>query len=280
MRMRVTESIGAESDTDGLVAPQLKEGGRREVLVVVPAFNEERSLPVTLRNLIEHCPFADVLVIDDGSRDRTAELAIDAGCHVLSLPFNLGVGGAVQTGFAYAAQRHYSVVVQLDADGQHPSDEVEVLARRVLEGACDVAIGSRFLGQGGYRPTRSRALGIRLLARLVSVIVRQPVTDPTSGFRAYNADAVRDLAREYPYDYPEPEALIWLARWSYRIEELPVNMLPRYDGRSSITAWISAKYMFKVVLAIAVSAMRRPGSSPTGAGHRVNPGVEVPLEPH
>jgi glycosyltransferase involved in cell wall biosynthesis len=227
--------------------------------VVVPAYNEEAALPETLVELRRDCPWADVVVVNDGSADGTEAVAGAFGCRVISLPFNLGIGGAVQTGFQFAAAAGYRVVVQVDADGQHVPGEVGALVAPVLAGACDVAIGSRFLVKGSYRQTFWRSVGIRLLARVISILTRSRVTDPTSGFRAYSREAVAHLATDYPYDYPEPEALIILSRNRFRICEMPVPMRARRDGTSSIGAAVGAKYMFKVLLAIGISMLRPRG---------------------
>lgn len=231
-----------------------------QVLVVVPAYNEEAALPETLAELRRDCPWADVVVIDDGSRDATRAVAEYHGYRVISLPFNLGIGGAVQTGFRFAASAGYRVVVQVDADGQHVPAEVATLVAPVMAGTCDVAIGSRFLIKGSYRQTFWRSVGIGLLARVISTLTRRRVTDPTSGFRAYSHAAIEHLAGEYPYDYPEPEALIILSRNGFSICELPVPMRARRDGTSSIGAAVGAKYMFKVLLAIGISMLRPRGS--------------------
>jgi glycosyltransferase involved in cell wall biosynthesis len=232
-----------------------------EVLVVVPAYNEERSLPATLLELRRDCPWADAVIVDDGSGDGTRAAAAALGYRVLALPFNLGIGGAVQTGFQYAVGRGYRAVVQVDADGQHPPAEILRIVRPVLAGECDVAVGSRFLSPGGYRQTLWRRAGIAILAGVVSVATGRRVTDPTSGFRAYSPAAVGFLARDYPYDYPEPEALVALHRAGLRVVEVPVAMRPRRDGASSIGAVVGARYMFKVLLAIGVSLLRaRPSS--------------------
>lgn len=229
---------------------------QHRVLIVVPAYNEERCLPLTLAEISKECPWADVVVINDGSRDATVAAAAAFGYPVLSLPFNLGIGGAVQTGFQFAVRNGYDVVVQLDADGQHPPRAVRELVQPVIDGTCDVVIGSRFLKEGAYRQTVLRLLGIGILARLISGILRQRITDPTSGFRAYSREAVRDLAADYPYDYPEPEALLYLHRRKYRLHEIPVRMRARQDGVSSIGLAMGGKYMFKVVLAILASLLR------------------------
>lgn len=250
---------------------RIGHSARRRVLLVLPAYNEERSLPVILAEVRRECPWADVVIVNDGSRDDTELVAQASGYQVLSLPFNLGIGGAVQTGFKYAAAKDYDVVVQVDADGQHLPGEVEKLIAPVLDGRCDVAIGSRFLEDGAYRAGFFRTLGIRLLARIISMIVRKRITDPTSGFRAYGPAALASVAHDYPYDYPEPEALVTLSRRGLHIVEVPARMRARLDGISSIGLTVSIKYMFKVLLAIGLSLLR----SDRAARERVREGGVV-----
>jgi len=231
-----------------------------QVLIVVPAFNEEASIAGTLAQIREHCPWADAVVIDDGSRDGTAREAAPFGFPVVRLPFNLGIGGAVQTGFLFALGKGYAAVVQVDGDGQHPPGAIAQVAAPVLAGTADVVVGSRFLPGGAYDQGFARALGGRILSRLVSAALRRRLVDTTSGFRAYSAAVVRHLAEDYPYDYPEPEVLVSLGRCGFRIAEIPVSMHPRRDGVSSIGLGVSVKYMMKVPLAILLTLLRPRGA--------------------
>jgi glycosyltransferase involved in cell wall biosynthesis len=198
-----------------------------------------------------------VLVVDDGSTDRTAAVARAAGARVLSLPYNLGIGGAVQTGIQYARDHDFDLVVQVDGDAQHPPSEIPKLLAPILEDRADLVIGSRFLGTGDYEPPVSRLVGIKLLARIVSLIVRQRVTDTTSGFRAMNRRAISVFAADYPHDYPEVEATVLVFRHRLRMTEVPVRMRVRGSGSSSITFTRSAYYMIKVLLALFVGLFRR-----------------------
>ncbi len=202
----------------------------------------------------------DVVVIADGSTDRTAEVAAEHGAHVLRLPFNLGIGGAVQTGFRYAWEHGCEIVVRVDGDGQHDPAELGAVLAPVLAGHADVVVGSRFVGTDGYRSSRARRLGIRVLAWTVSAIVRQRVTDPTSGFQALNRRALALFAADYPHDYPEVEATVMAHRCGLRLVEVPVTMRERGGGRSSITALHSIYYMLKVLLALFVDLFRRPAA--------------------
>jgi glycosyltransferase involved in cell wall biosynthesis len=227
------------------------------LVVIIPAFNEEASLGRVIRNVCDAVPWADVLVVNDGSTDRTTQVALAAGARVISLPFNLGIGAAVQTGFLYAEENGYDYAVQVDGDGQHDPQEIPIILGPVSTGAADVVAGSRYIENRGYITPKLRRLGIVILAAVISLITGRRVTDPTSGFRAYNRLAICFCARLYPYDYPEPESVVlfWQAR--LRMIEIPVTMNPRYGGQSSITLFRSFYYMIKVILAILIGLLRR-----------------------
>ena len=226
-------------------------------VAIVPAYDEEASIARVVGELLAYDPGLRVVVVDDGSTDRTAEAARAAGAKVVSLPFNLGIGGAVQTGFRYAWEQGFDVAVRADGDGQHDPAELDAILRPVLADEADVAVGSRFMGGEGYRSSRSRRVGIRLLAWIVSALTRQRITDPTSGFQAANRLGIRLFAADYPHDYPEAEATVMVFKHRLRLQEVPVTMRARESGRSSITAVRSVYYMVKVVLAIFVALFRR-----------------------
>ena len=235
--------------------------GRLQALrrvAIVPARNEEGAVGGVVDELRAFDPGLQVVVIDDGSTDRTAAVARAAGAVVVRHPFNLGIGGAVQTGFRYALEHGFDVAVRLDGDGQHDPAELPALLEPLLADEADIVVGSRFAGGGStYRAPLARRLGIRLFASIVSLLVRQRVTDTTSGFQAVNRLAIRLFAADYPHDYPEVEATVMVVRHRLRLKEVPAQMRERATGRSSITALRSVYYMVKVLLAIFVGLFRR-----------------------
>jgi glycosyltransferase involved in cell wall biosynthesis len=248
-----------------------------KLLAIVPAYNEAGAIGSTVSELHVHAPDFDVLVVDDGSTDDTAACARRAGATVLQLPFNLGIGGAVQSGYQYALSHGYQVAVQVDGDGQHdPRYLDELLAHLRSKPELNMVTGSRFLDaadKDGYRSSASRRIGIRVFSRILSIVVRRPITDPTSGLRMIDRRGIELFARDYPHDYPEVEAIV--LSHSHRMvgEEVPVRMRARLTGRSSIGSTQSAYYMIKVLLAVFVGMLRaRPGieagdASPVHAEH-------------
>ena len=226
-------------------------------IAIVPAYNEEGNIARVISELKEHDPGMDILVVSDGSFDRTEEVAREAGAKVLHLPFNLGIGGAVQTGFQYAWENGYDLAVRCDGDGQHIPSELPKVIAPVVAGDADIAIGSRFVASSGYRSSATRRVGIRLLALAVSAIARQRVTDATSGFQALNRRALELFAADYPHDYPEVEGMVMTIKHRLRLVEVPVEMREREHGRSSITALRSIYYMAKVLTALFVGLFRR-----------------------
>ena len=226
-------------------------------LAIVPSFNEEASVGRVIDELREFDPGFEIAVVDDGSTDRTAGVAADRGAHVIRLPFNLGIGGAMQTGYRYAFEHGFDVAVQVDGDGQHDPAQLPRILEPVLDGDADLVVGSRFAGSGVYRSTAVRRVGIRIFASVVSAVVGQRVTDTTSGFRAVNRKGIALFAADYPHDYPEVEATVMCVKHKLRLLEVPVEMRERSGGQSSITALRSVYYMTKVLLAIFVGLFRR-----------------------
>ena len=226
-------------------------------LAIVPAYNEEASIAEVVFELRDFDDDLEVLVVDDGSTDATAACAEEAGARVLRLPLNLGIGGAVQAGFMYALEQDFDIAVQVDGDGQHDASELGRLLAPVLADRADLAIGTRFSGPRAYLAPLARRIGIGMFAALVSLRVRQRMTDTTSGFRAMNRRGIRLFAVDYPHDYPEVEAVVTAARGKLRVCEVPVLMRPRLAGRSSITAFRSFYYVVKVLLALFVGLFPR-----------------------
>jgi glycosyltransferase involved in cell wall biosynthesis len=235
------------------------DNGAIKRLVVVPAYNEGDSVAAVVDSLRVYAAGFDVLVVDDGSTDETAGKARAAGAAVARMPFNVGIGGAVQTGFVYAKEHGYDYMVQVDGDGQHDASELHKLLETIAaRPELDVVCGSRFLtDEPGYRAPIARRMGIRLFALLLTRIAGQKVTDPTSGFRLYNRRAIELFARDYPHDYPEVEAVLMAHAHRLRIAEVPVRMHVRAGGRSSIDRRRSMYYMVKVSLALLAGMMRR-----------------------
>ncbi|WKZ33127.1 MAG: glycosyltransferase family 2 protein [Thermodesulfobacteriota bacterium] len=237
-----------------LPAPMVPD---KKILVIIPAFNEEASIGGVISLVRKHAPGADIVVVNDGSSDRTGAVAEGLGVTVLNHIYNLGIGATMQTGYKYALRRGYDIAVQVDGDGQHPADQIIDLVRPVAEGKAEMVVGSRFLGMGEYRPSIARSAGMVFFSRLVSAIIRERMTDTTSGFRAAGRSCIEFFSSRYPDDYPEVEALVLLHKKGFRVMEVPVEMAKRAGGRSSITPMKSVYYMAKVLLAILVDLIKR-----------------------
>lgn len=228
-----------------------------KILIIIPAFNEGENIKRTLAEVKALAFAVEVLVVNDGSADDTARVAKAAGVKVLSLPFNLGIGGAVQAGFQYALRENFDIAVQVDGDGQHDVAYVEKLIDPVLKGEADMAIGSRFLPPYlSYRSSLIRRIGIHFFAHLLSFLTGAKVTDPTSGFRAFSKKLIKTFAADYPYDFPEPEAIILARHCNARILEVPVKMRKREAGYSSIRYLKTLYYMVKVTVAILLDMIK------------------------
>ncbi|OGW40143.1 MAG: glycosyl transferase family 2 [Nitrospirae bacterium GWC2_56_14] len=228
-----------------------------KLLVIVPAYNEQESLPGVIRDLRDNVPGAEILVVNDGSRDATSRTAVEHGVKVVDLPFNLGIGGAMQTGFLYAREQGYEFAVQFDGDGQHRAEEMQKILEPLRSGTADLVIGSRFLNPGGYRVPFFRRAGIWIFSAVLSRILGMTVSDSTSGFRAANRRVLEFFSETYPEDYPEVEALVLLHKKRLRMVEVPVGMRERTGGSSSITPLRSVYYMIKVLLAIFVDLIKK-----------------------
>ena len=235
----------------------MEDGDR--VLIVVPAYNEDQNVAGVIARVREVVSGADVLVVDDGSSDATAVVARDAGARVVTLPFNLGYGVALQTGFKYALERGYDYVVQMDADGQHEACSVLDLIAEARKGTADVVLGSRFLGASTFKPRFARRVGILLFRAIVSRVVGKSISDPTSGFQALNRSALELYATEaYPTDYPDADVLIMAHLSGFRITEIPVVMYARTADQKSMHSGLRPLYyVFKMFLSILVTLMRQ-----------------------
>jgi glycosyltransferase involved in cell wall biosynthesis len=228
-----------------------------KILIIIPAYNEECCIRGVIEDLREHFPQGDILVINDGSRDRTSAIAKSLGAEVIDLPHNVGIGGAVQTGFLSAVREGYDAAIQFDGDGQHHADQIEKILKPWRADRADLVVGSRFLSEGGFTSSVQRRIGSKILSFVVSSIVREKITDTTSGFRVYSTKAMEFFSANYPEDYPEVEALILAHRKGLRIVEVPSEIGPRTGGKSSITFSQAFYYMVKVLLAISVDLIKR-----------------------
>ena len=225
-------------------------------LIIIPAFNEEEAIEGTIHDIEQYADDYDYLIVNDASTDRTGELCREKEFRHVTLPSNLGIGGAVQTGYLYALENGYDIAVQVDADGQHDVRFLPILLARMEESQADMVIGSRFIEKKGFQSSAIRRTGISFLTWLIRIFTGKRITDPTSGFRMVNRDVICLFARDYPRDYPEPESAVCLLRHKYKIEEVPVLMRERQGGVSSIHLWHSIYYMIKVSLAIVIEWVR------------------------
>lgn len=223
----------------------IKGGSVVDILVIIPAYNEEATIKKTVMNLIQTCPY-DYIVINDGSTDRTLDILKENRFHYLDLPVNLGIGGAMQTGYRYALRKGYQYAIQLDADGQHDPKDLEKLVAEIKQSGCDMVIGSRFVEKTNYKGSPFRRMGILYFYYLLYFLSGVKITDPTSGYRIVNRNVMREFANYYPVDYPEVEVIAKLAKKGYKIKEIKVEMNARQGGRSSITPLKSLYYMTKV----------------------------------
>lgn len=228
-----------------------------KTLVIVPAYNEEANIEGVINDLRTYCPEADIVVIDDGSKDKTSLIVKRLGVNALILPFNLGIGGAMQAGYRYAKLKKYDIAIQFDGDGQHMASEIKKIVMPLTTDTADIVIGSRFLEQADYRSPFFRRLGISFFSSLLSLILGMKITDTTSGFRAVNKKVISFFSDTYPDDYPEVEALVLLHKEKFRIMETSVSMRQRKGGKSSITALRSVYYMVKVFLAVMIDIFKK-----------------------
>lgn len=221
-------------------------------LIIIPAYNEAANIEKVINNIVQNYPQYDYVIINDGSTDKTEKVCVNAGYQVLNLPINMGIGGAVQTGYRYAKKNNYDAAVQIDGDGQHDVAFLEDMLKLLETGEADVVIGSRFVQKEGFQSSQIRRVGIRFLSILARILTGVQIRDITSGYRVVNRRFIEIYANDYPADYPEPEAMIIAAVHGGRIKEYPVIMRERENGTSSITFKKSVYYMIKVTLAMLV----------------------------
>ncbi len=238
--------------------PESSKNGNNKILIIIPAYNEAPNLPNVINSIREQSLITDILIINDGSTDDTTAVATAHSVFVVDLPYNLGIGGAVQTGYRFAYEMGYDVVGRLDGDGQHDANHLPDLYQIIQSNQADVVIGSRYKHGAGYTASISRAVGTKIFATIVSLLTRQKFTDTTSGFWMLNRKAMTVLAHHLPSDYPEIEGLVMLCRAKFRVSEVAVSMKPRQYGHSSIRPLHSIYYVIKVLLAILLEAMRKP----------------------
>jgi hypothetical protein len=229
-----------------------------QTLIIIPAYNEAARIGEVVRRVREMYPDYDVLVVNDGSRDDTVAAAAKAGATVVSHPFNMGYGVAIQTGYKYALHHGYDFLVQMDGDGQHDPAFISQLLAPVLAGESDFVLGSRFLGIESYEPSLARRIGMAFFRRLVSWLIGQRITDSTSGFQAFNRRVIRFFTTEvFPCDYPDADMLLTLHRAGFSILEVPVRMYANATGKSMHAGWKPLYYMFKMLLSMFVTLLRK-----------------------
>ena len=230
--------------------------------MIIPAYNEEKSIVKVVNSILDYrknCDFElDYIVINDGSTDNTYKVCAENNFKCINLIQNLGIGGAVQTGYIYAKIKGFDIAVQFDGDGQHDIQSLNKLVKPILDNQADFVIGSRFVdGTSSFKSTFMRRVGINYLSFLIRFLSLEKVTDPTSGFRAADKKAITLLSKDYPVDYPEPESIIYLLKNNMKLTEVQVNMFERAEGHSSIHAWRSVYYMIKVSFAILCANFQR-----------------------
>ena len=228
---------------------------RKKGLVIIPAYNEQGAIAKTVENIVKNAPSFDYIVINDCSKDNTKQILSENGFNYIDLPINLGIGGAVQTGYLYAARHGYECAVQMDGDGQHDAAFLEEMLKHLESGEADMIIGSRFLKKEGFQSSTLRRMGIRFYTRLIKLLTGSTVTDPTSGMRLANQKVIQLFAENYPKDYPEPETAVTILKKGLCIKEIPVKMLARTSGESSISMKKSVYYMLKVTIACCIAAL-------------------------
>ncbi|MBR3133518.1 MAG: glycosyltransferase family 2 protein [Clostridia bacterium] len=229
----------------------------KKIILVIPAYNEEENILKTINNINKNSDRIDYIVINDGSTDNTENILEKNNINHIKLVNNLGIGGAVQTGYKYALKNNYDIAIQFDGDGQHDISYVNKICEPIINGQADMVIGTRYLDkrESSFQSTFMRRLGSNIISFFIKLLCRKKITDPTSGFRAVNKKVIEEFANDYPTEYPEPESTVSLLVGGYKIEEVPVSMNPREGGKSSIRLGKTIDYMIKVVLAIIIDSI-------------------------
>lgn len=261
MPTTIAEALTSQINSLKTLSDDVSLTGSKKTLIIVPAYNEEKSIERVLTGIKQEVPDIPVLVINDGSADRTLSIALKCGAKVISLPYNSGYGVALQTGFIYALQNGFSTIIQMDGDGQHDPKYIRTLLEEIEKSDVDVVIGSRFRGKCKYKTTFSKRVGMYFFGALATLITGQRVTDPTSGFQALKGDAVRFFASDfYPPDYPDADFIILLHRAGFKVREVPVTMHPNTENKSMHRGHMALYYIFKMFLSIIVTLLRqKPG---------------------
>lgn len=226
-------------------------------LIIIPAYNESANIEKTVEAIIKEAPDFDYVIINDCSTDNTRQICEENNYNIINLPINLGIGGAVQTGYRYGYEEGYDVAVQVDGDGQHDPRFLETMAEYLENNNLDMVIGSRFIKKEGFQSSSTRRIGIKYFTILIQILTGKKITDPTSGLRMVGREIMSMFAYEYPKDYPEPESVVAILRKKKRVEEIPVIMKAREGGVSSISPKKSVYYMIKVTLAILIERIRK-----------------------
>ena len=246
------------NDTAKTFSPQNPLTKPPKILIVIPAHNEEKNIGAVLKGIQKQSPEVPILVINDGSSDNTEKVALEHNAEVISLPYNSGYGIALQTGFLYAVKNDFSIVVQMDSDGQHDPADIKDLIEAVQKENCDVVIGSRFLSKDSYKSSLARHAGMLLFGGIASILCGQKVTDPTSGFQALKGQAIQFAASDnYPPDYPDADFIILLNRCGFKVKEIPVTMHASPEKESMHHGHKTIYYVFKMFLSIFVTLLRR-----------------------
>lgn len=234
-------------------------GAQTKILFIIPAYNEEESILNTVTSIKQYNPQWDVLVINDGSSDQTQHICEQNNIPIINLVMNLGIGGAVQTGYIYAHRHHYDIAIQFDGDGQHAISSADDLIKPLLNDEADFVIGSRFVDKhrDNFQSSSLRRIGIRLISAFIWALSGRPVLDPTSGYRAANQKVIEFFADYYPSEYPEPESNLLLNKKKFRVKEIFAQMYERQGGSSSIHTWKSIYYMVNVLFSLVIASLRK-----------------------